>query len=119
MTRAYSGRPVDEVTREAIAEGALSRDDVRVHPETLRRQADVSERDGNQQLATNLRRAAELASLPDERVLAIYDALRPRRSSRAELEAIAARLEAEEGAPLCGALVREALAAYSDRRLLR
>ena len=39
------------------------------------------ERHGNLQLAENFLRAAELALLPDERVMAIYEALRPRRST--------------------------------------
>ena len=39
------------------------------------------------QLAENLRRAAELAPLPDDTILEIYTALRPARSSAAELEA--------------------------------
>ena len=42
---------------------------------------------GRPQLADNLLRAAELAPLPDETILEIYTALRPRRSSAAELEA--------------------------------
>src|SRR5919108_114918 len=50
-------------------------------------------------------RAAELASLPDDTILEIYTALRPRRSSAHELEAWAVRLE-ELGAPANAEFVR-------------
>ena len=58
-----------------------------------------------------------LATLPDDEVLAIYEALRPSRSTAAGLESIAARLEAAS-APLCAALVREAAEVYARRGLL-
>ena len=115
--RALSGRPLSEITVEAAARGDLSAADLRIHPGTLRRQADVAQRHGNPQLADNLRRAAELTALGDEELLAVYEALRPGRSSRVELEAIAARLEAAH-APSCAALVREAAAVYERRGLL-
>jgi propanediol dehydratase small subunit len=76
----------------------------------------VAEQNGNPQLADNLRRAAELTALDDKEVLGIYEALRPGRSSPAELETIASRLESSE-APLCAALVREAAAVYGRRGL--
>lgn len=116
--RALSGRPADEIRLEAALAGELAPADVRIHPDTLRAQADVAQRHGNPELAENLRRAAELALLPDAEVLAIYAALRPRRSSRAELDAIAHRLAAA-GAPRSAALVREAADVYERRRLLR
>lgn len=117
MTRAFSGRPLAAVTLDALSAGELTLDDVRIHPDALRRQAAVAERGGNPQLAANLRRAAELTALPGARLLEIYEALRPRRSTRPRLAALADDLEAA-GAPACAALVREALAAYAARGLL-
>jgi len=118
MTQARSGRPVDDITLDALRAGELTADDVRIHPETLEHQAQVAEEHGNPQLAANLRRAAELTALPDEQVMAVYQALRPRRSSHDELLAIADRLE-QAGAQRTAALVREAADAYRDRGLLR
>ena len=115
--RALSDRLLDEITLEAAVRGDLSPADLRVHPETLRQQAGIAEEHVNLQLGENLRRAAELTALADDDVLAIYEALRPGRSTRAELASIAARLEAAE-APLCAALVREAAAVYERRGLL-
>jgi len=117
MTRAFSGRALEQITVEAVLAGELGADDVRIHPDTLREQAAVAEGHRNPQLAANLRRAAELTALGDGELLEVYEALRPRRSTRAQLEALAARLDALP-APACAAFVREALAAYAERGLL-
>ncbi|MDP1879146.1 MAG: diol dehydratase small subunit [Actinomycetota bacterium] len=118
MTVARSGRPVAEVTLDALRAGMLTPDDVRIHPDTLEHQARVAEEHANPQLAANLRRAAELTGLPDDRIVAIYEALRPGRSTLAELVAIADELESA-GAGANAALVREAADAYESRGLLR
>lgn len=112
------GTPLSEVTLEALRAGRLSADELRATPETLRRQAEVAAAAGRTQLAENLRRAAELASVPTETILELYTALRPHRSSGEELEGWAARLEGEHAAPLTAAFVREAAAAYGARLLL-
>ena len=116
--RSQTGRLADELTVEGIRSGAITSADAAVDPETLLRQADFAERGGNPQLADNLRRGAELASFSDDDVLRFYDALRPGRSSAAELEAIAAELETG-GAAASAALVREAAAQYLRRGLIR
>ena len=82
--RALSGKPVDGLTVEAVRTGEVGVADLRIHPETLERQAVVAEQHGNPQLGSNLRRAAELTRLPDDEVLAIYEALRPGRSTPAQ-----------------------------------
>jgi propanediol dehydratase small subunit len=117
MTTARSGRPTSDVTLDDVREGSVEMDDVRIHPDTLAHQASVSEAHGNAQLAANLRRAAELTLLPDADVLAIYEALRPRRSTSAELHALAESLEVR-GLPLNAALVREAAEVYARRGIV-
>lgn len=91
--------------------------ELRATPETLRLQAQVARAAGRPQLADNLLRAAELALVPDETLLEIYTALRPRRSTAAELEAWAERLEGW-AAPQTAAFVREAAQVYAQRGLL-
>ena len=118
MTRAFSGRDADELTVDRLAREELAADDVRIHPETLEAQAVVAERHGNQQLAANFRRAAELALVSEDEVMSLYDALRPHRSTADELVALAGRLDAVP-APLCAALVREAADVYARRGLLK
>jgi propanediol dehydratase small subunit len=118
MSRAYSGRDADELTLDRLARDELAADDVRIHPATLEHQATVAEEHANPQLAANFRRAAELALMGEEDVLALYEALRPHRATAEELESLAGRLEGVP-APLCAALVREAAAVYARRGLLR
>ena len=109
-----AGIALDEL--ELHGEGVETAE-LRATPETLRLQAEVARAARPVQLADNLVRAAELASLPDETVLEIYAALRPRRSSAAELEAWAERLD-EWDAPVTAMFVREAAQVYAERGLL-
>jgi propanediol dehydratase small subunit len=114
--RALSGRPVTELTLEAVRQGEVGLGDLRIHPEALERQATVAEQHANPQLAQNLRRAAELTQLTDEEVLGIYEALRPGRTTPAGLAAMADSL-ATRGLPRCAALVAEAAEVYARRGL--
>ena len=112
-----SGLPLDAVTLEAARDGTLVASDTRATAETLRLQAEVARASGRGQLADGLERAAELTGVPDEELLAIYTALRPGRSTAAELESWAARLD-ELGADGTAAFVREAASAHRERGLL-
>ena len=103
-----SGLPFEEITLDAVLDGRFEMDDLRVTPEALELQAQVADAAGRPQLAENLRRAAELTAIPEDRILEIYKALRPGRTSREALLAMAAGLEAE-GAIRCAALLREAM----------
>jgi propanediol dehydratase small subunit len=117
VTRAFSDRDSGELTLDRLAREELAPDDVRIHPDTLAAQARVAEQHGNPQLAANFRRAAELALVPEDAVMALYESLRPHRSTAADLEALATRLDAYP-APLCAELVREAATVYARRGLL-
>ena len=112
-----SGLRLDELTLAAARDGALDATDVRATPATLTLQAEVARAAGRTQLAEALDRASELASVPDEELLEIYTALRPGRSTAAELESWASRLD-ELGAPRTAAFVREAAAVYVERGLV-
>ena len=118
MSKAFSGRDAADLTVDRLARDELVADDVRIHPDTLEHQAQVAEKHGNPQLAANFRRAAELTLVPEDELMAMYEALRPHRSSAAELATLAGRLD-RLPAPLCAALVREAAEVYARRGLLR
>jgi propanediol dehydratase small subunit len=118
LVRTASGLGLEQVTLEAVRAGEIGPEDLRATPETLRRQSAVALAAGRTQLADNLARAAELAVVPSETILEIYTALRPHRSTAAELDAWAVRLEDEFAAPLSAAFVREAAAACAERGLL-
>ena len=103
-----SGKSLSDVTLAAVVKGDISAADVRIRPETLEIQAQVAEDAGRFEFAKNLRRAAELIPVPDERILEIYNALRPYHSTKSELIAIAEELETKYGCKITPALVREA-----------
>ena len=111
------GIPLGDVTLDALRAGELAADEMRATPETLRMQAEVALAAGRTQLAESFERAAELAAVPDDLLLEIYTALRPRRATAPELEEWASRLDVHE-APKTAAFVREAAAAYAARGLL-
>jgi propanediol dehydratase small subunit len=113
-----AGTPLADVTLEGLRAGRVSPDELRATPQTLLRQAAVARAAGREQLAENLERSAELASLPEDEVLAVYTGLRPRRATAAELEVVAQHL-ADVAAPRCAAFVREAAIAMAERGLLR
>ncbi len=117
LVSTLGGTPLVEVTLGAVRAGQISARDARATPETLRRQAAVASAAGRQPLADSLERAAELALVPDGELLEIYTALRPGRSTTAQLEACAARLDGY-GAERTAAFVREAAAVYEQRGLL-
>ena len=105
-------------TLDGVRAGEATMADFVITPATLQAQAEVARAHANPQLAENFERAAELTSLPDDELLAVYEQLRPRRASAAELAATAAALQAR-GAVRTAALVREAAAVYARRGLLR
>lgn len=113
-----NGKPIAEITMAAVMAGEVAASDLRITPQTLRLQAQIAEKVGRNQLGGNLRRAAEMTAISDERVLQIYNALRPNASTKAEFEAIAEELEGQYGAGLLAGLVREAADVYERREIL-
>jgi propanediol dehydratase small subunit len=115
----FSGRSLDELNIDGVLSGDLVPEDFRISSQTLIHQADVAETAGYPQLAENLRRAAEITHMSNEQVLKIYNTLRPRRTSHAEMVALADRLENEDRAPMTAALVREAAKIYLQRGIVK
>lgn len=103
-----SGLAFQDITLDAVLAGKVGMEDLRVTSEALEMQAQVAEAAGRPQLAENLRRAAELVNVPEERILEIYNALRPGRGDRPALFALADDIEQRYQAKRCAALVREA-----------
>jgi len=119
LVKTATGKRLADITMEAVMKGEITADELRITPETLELQAQIAEKVGRPQLARNMRRAGELTRLPDDRILQIYNALRPYRSSKAELLAIADELENKYGAKVNAAFVREACDVYERRGRLR
>lgn len=119
LVQSASGLKLEDITLDKVVDGNLTFDDIKIKPETLEYQAQIAESAGRPRLAANLRRAAELTRIPDERVLEIYNALRPYRSTKQELLDLAGELESKYEASVCAALVREAAEVYEGRDRLR
>jgi propanediol dehydratase small subunit len=113
-----NGKPIADITMAAVMSGEVAASDLRITPQTLRLQAQIAEKVGRNQLGSNLRRAAEMTTITDERVLEIYNALRPNASTKSELEAIAEELETQYGASMLAGLVLEAADVYDRRDIL-
>lgn len=119
LIRTATGLSLEEITLDKVTSGKITFGDLKIRPETLEYQAQIAEACGRPQLASNIRRAAELTRLPDERVLEIYESLRPYRSTKKEMLEIASELESRFQARICAALVREAAEVYEKRGRLR
>ncbi len=114
-----TGKPFSSLSYEKVLSGELTADDMRISPETLEYQAQVAESVNREAFAGNLRRAAELIPVPDDRLLEIYNALRPYRSTKQELLDIANELDQKYGAKTAAGLVREAAEVYEKRDRLK
>lgn len=119
LIKTPTGKNLEEITLENVLKGKIKAADVRISPETLENQAQIAESMNRDALARNFRRASELISVPDDRILEIYNALRPLRSTREELLEIANELETQYGAKVNAFFVREAAEVYEKSGKLR
>ena len=119
LIKTSTGKSLDDITLEAVMNDRVGPNDVHITAETLEYQAKIAESVGRKIFAMNLRRAAELTRISDDRILEIYNALRPFRSTKAELLAIADELESKYSATISASLVREAAEVYEKRDRLR
>ncbi len=119
LIKTPTGKTLDDLTLDAVMKDIATFKDFSITPQALELQAQVAESAGRRQIAMNMRRAAELTAIPDERVLEMYNALRPHRSTFDELIAIADELQNKYNAKTCAAHVREAADVYKRRKLLR
>jgi len=117
--KSASGKPLKDFSLDKVFSGELKAEDFRISPAVLRMQADVADSVGRDAFGRNLRRAAELTAVPDEELLSVYNALRPYRSTKAELLAIADKLETQYGCTVSAGFIREAAAVYEQRGRLR
>ena len=110
---------LDDITLDAVMSGQVSMDDMRISPDILKAQGQIAKAGGRDQIEFNFSRAAEMTKVGDKRLLEMYNALRPYRSSKQELLAMADELEREYGAVICAEFVREAAENYEKRKKLK
>jgi len=119
LIKTQTGKAIDEINMENILSGKVTPADCRISAETLIYQAEIQESFGNPQVGANFRRAAEMTRIPDERILQIYNRMRPHVSTKEELLAIADELETKYEARINAALLRETAAVYEERNMFR
>lgn len=119
LVKSASGLGLEEIQLAKVTAGEIRFEDVKIRPETLEYQAQIAEDIGRPHMAANLRRAAEMTRIPDERVLEIYNSLRPYRCTKKELLDIADELDTKYDARICAAMVREAAEVYEKRNRLK
>jgi propanediol dehydratase small subunit len=118
--RARSGKPLRDITLEAVLSGRIGMADLAIHPETLLRQAQIARAAGRPTLAQNFERAADLVEVPQDLLMRAYELLRPGRArSGAEIREIAAVLRRDHGALRIAAFLEEAATVYEQRGLFR
>ncbi len=119
LVKTPTNKTLNDLTLDGVMNGEVTAKDVRITKETLELQAQIAESAGRKAFATNLRRAAELTVIPDERVLQIYNALRPYKSTKQELLDIADELLNKYNAKINSNFVKEAAEVYEQRKRLK
>lgn len=117
--QAKSGRPISELSLEDVLAGGATEDDLSASAETLMMQAQFAQNAGYKEVANNLIRAAEMTRIPNDELLAMYESLRPGRSTYYQLLSLCQRLTSEYDAEHTGAYIREAADAYRETGLLK
>ncbi len=116
--RGARGLSLDEITLDAVIEGHIGMEDLRITPAALLQQAEIADSAGRPALAANFRRASELARVPQAVIMEIYELLRPGRApDRQAMLAAAARLRDEHGAHRMAEFIEEAAEVYERRGL--
>ena len=115
----YSGKGLESITFESIAEGKTIADDCRISRSSLLAQAEIAEQSGNKHLAENFIRAAEMVDLPNERIIEIYNMLRPYRSTEQELESIIQELRDDYHAVKTADFIGNAKNILKERKRLK
>lgn len=120
LVRALSGKPLGEITLDAVVAGTITMQDLAIHADALRRQAEIARAADRPTLAANFERAADLVAVPQDLVMRAYELLRPGRSSaKDDILAMAGTLRRDYGAERIAAFMEEAAAVYEQRGLFK
>ncbi len=118
LVRGRRGKPLEDITLEAVMRGDVTLEDLKITPAALHDQAEIARAAGRATLAENFERAAELAEVPQDVIMRIYELLRPGRArSKQELIDAAGMLRDGYKAIRIAAFVEEAADVYERRGL--
>ena len=114
------GKPLADITLDALVAGDVTIEDLRITPRALEQQAEIARAAGRPTLAENFLRAGELVTVPQDVIMRIYELLRPGRAKDAAgLRAAAAELRDKHGAARMARFIEEAADVYVKRGLFK
>lgn len=120
MVEGRRGKRPDDISLQAVLDGQITMEDLRITRAALHNQAEIAAAVGRATLAENFRRAAELVDVPQDMIMKVYEMLRPGRSkSKSDLTAVANDLRTQYGATMIAAFIDEAADVYERRGLFR
>ena len=112
------GKALSDITLDAVIDGSVTIEDLRITPSALQAQADVARAAGRPRLADNFLRAADLVTVPQEVIMRAYELLRPGRAkSKADLLEMVQIMRETYRAERIAAFIEEAAEVYEARGL--
>jgi len=112
------GKSLDDITLESVVAGRVTMEDLRITPQALADQAEISRAAGRPTLALNFERAAELVGVPQDFIMSSYEMLRPGRAkSRDQLLEVANTFRQVYKAERMAKFIEEAADTYERRGL--
>lgn len=112
------GKSLDDITLESVVAGRVTMEDLRITPQALADQAEISRAAGRPTLALNFERAAELVGVPQDFIMSSYEMLRPGRAkSRDQLLEVANTFRQVYRAERMAKFIEEAADTYERRGL--
>jgi propanediol dehydratase small subunit len=116
--KSASGKSLPEITLDAVLDGKVTIEDLRITPAALHAQADIARAANRVRLGDNFERAAELVGVPQDLIMRAYELLRPGRAKSAvELLELAKLFRTDYKAKLIADFIEEATAVYEKRGL--
>jgi len=112
------GKSLDDITLESVVAGRVTMEDLRITPQALADQDEISRAAGRPTLALNFERAAELVGVPQDFIMSSYEMLRPGRAkSRDQLLEVANTFRQVYKAERMAKFIEEAADTYERRGL--
>ncbi len=112
------GKSLSDITLDAVIDGSVTIEDLRITPSALEAQADVARSAGRPRLADNFLRAADLVAVPQDVIMRAYELLRPGRAkSKDDLLEMAKTMRDTYKAERIALFIEEAADVYEARGL--
>ena len=112
------GKSLDDISLDALLNGDVTMEDLRITPKALADQAEISRAANRPTLALNFERAAELVNVPQDFIMSSYELLRPGRAkTKQQILDVAQIFRNQHKAPAIAAFFEEAAEIYERRGL--